>query len=220
MQVSGIVVDSIAFIADEEPVPDGLDDGVQQIDMLLIWAYSCVRRIAMVEVVYQEYFLKPRANAGIYLTAAEVEIALVHSVTAFAYSRSSGPGTAASTEEADINMALSGYRFLKDPNLELMPSDIPEAFLETPPVKFLPFLSVVSQRRPFISSKGYIGLGPGDLQVGDLVCILLGFEVPVILRQISDVVYTIINEAYVYGTMQGEFLEGDAVPNVQTFTIQ
>ncbi|OCK74390.1 hypothetical protein K432DRAFT_409900 [Lepidopterella palustris CBS 459.81] len=53
-----------------------------------------------------------------------------------------------------------------------------------------------------------LGLGPNDLEVGDLVCILLGCSVPVILRHRSNSTlmsyYEVIGECYLHGMMDGE----------------
>jgi hypothetical protein len=63
------------------------------------------------------------------------------------------------------------------------------------------------KRRLFITSKGHLGSGPAEMQMGDLICILLGFKTPVILREGSaESSYEFIGHAYVHGIMHGEGL--------------
>ncbi|KAH8681905.1 hypothetical protein BX600DRAFT_544374 [Xylariales sp. PMI_506] len=83
-------------------------------------------------------------------------------------------------------------------------------------------------RRLFKTKSGYLGLGPGSLQVGDIVCLIPGLRTPVLLRPQNDSsnwtetfrdILTIshaainakrprqaqyIGEAYVHGIMFGE----------------
>ena len=61
-------------------------------------------------------------------------------------------------------------------------------------------------RRFFRTQRGYMGLGPKDIQNGDTVSVLLGGQVPHILRKL-DHAYMLIGESYVHGVMNGEALE-------------
>jgi hypothetical protein len=77
----------------------------------------------------------------------------------------------------------------------------------------------LSWRRLFIAKKGYLAFGPLTGQVGNIVCILSGGNVPYLLRRCEDRTYLIVGECYVHGIMFGEALEeGDL--NKQTFTIK
>ena len=51
-------------------------------------------------------------------------------------------------------------------------------------------------RRLFLTRLGYLGLGPANLKIGDLVTVLPGGKVPYILRQHGDN-YTLIGEGFV-----------------------
>ena len=62
-------------------------------------------------------------------------------------------------------------------------------------------------RRMFITSRGYIGLGDGRSQAGDIVIIMLGADVPYILREGAIDQYKLIGEAYVHGIMDGQGLD-------------
>lgn len=60
--------------------------------------------------------------------------------------------------------------------------------------------------KPFITERGYIGLGPRYLQPGDALCILFGARVPHVLRPRTEGQrgYLFVGEAYVHGIMDGE----------------
>jgi len=76
-------------------------------------------------------------------------------------------------------------------------------------------------RRFFITKKGYFGFGPESCQVGDLVAVLAGGQVPYIIRPVphlSDMIratmgptletcYTILGDSYVHGIMDGEVFD-------------
>ncbi|KAI2466478.1 HET-domain-containing protein [Annulohypoxylon bovei var. microspora] len=55
----------------------------------------------------------------------------------------------------------------------------------------------------YSTKKHYIGLGPSDLRVGDLVAVLLGNEFPIVLRR-QDAHYIVVGETYTPGIMKGE----------------
>ena len=60
-------------------------------------------------------------------------------------------------------------------------------------------------RRFFTTRRGYMGLGPSDIQIGDTVVVMLGGQVPFILRTQDDA-NILIGESYVHGIMNGEAL--------------
>ncbi|KAL1599795.1 hypothetical protein SLS60_007600 [Paraconiothyrium brasiliense] len=62
-------------------------------------------------------------------------------------------------------------------------------------------------RRPFVTSGGYLGLGPKDMRKGDIVVVVSGAEVPLILRELPEGGYKLVGEAYVDGVMDGEVLD-------------
>ncbi|KAL2203444.1 hypothetical protein CC79DRAFT_1056587 [Sarocladium strictum] len=56
--------------------------------------------------------------------------------------------------------------------------------------------------------RGYLAMGPNDLQQGDVVCVLMGGAVPFILRPRGDGDgYTLIGDSYVHGIMDGELVQ-------------
>jgi hypothetical protein len=68
-------------------------------------------------------------------------------------------------------------------------------------------MEYLHNRRPFLSTKGYVGLIPAHSEPGDLICIIFGAIVPFVLRKLQNGQYELIGEAYVHGIMDGEFME-------------
>jgi hypothetical protein len=62
-------------------------------------------------------------------------------------------------------------------------------------------------RRPFISSRGHIGLGVEDVEDGDLVVVVCGVNVPLLLRSGEKGKYRLVGDAYVHGVMDGESMD-------------
>ena len=94
---------------------------------------------------------------------------------------------------------------------EDMMSEQPELYLTT--------MGTTYARKPFMTSKGYVGLGPAHLQEGDVVCILFRGTVPFILRPHPGEggSYRAVGEAYIHGIMDGEFM--NANPKEDQFTL-
>jgi hypothetical protein len=59
-------------------------------------------------------------------------------------------------------------------------------------------------RKPFVTTKGHLGLGPDHVEPGDVIAVLIGCQVPFALRKSADGKYEIVGEAYVDGIMDGE----------------
>ena len=74
-------------------------------------------------------------------------------------------------------------------------------------------------RRPFVTTTGYIGVGPAEARPGDCVYILETASTPFVLRSVQDEdttgripgpsAYKIVGEAYVDGIMYGELFHKD-----------
>jgi hypothetical protein len=71
---------------------------------------------------------------------------------------------------------------------------------------FLQKLNTILRWSIFITTKGYIGIGPRlDIRICDRICILPGCRVPLVVRKVDDH-YLLVGDAYVCGMMQGEVL--------------
>ena len=80
-----------------------------------------------------------------------------------------------------------------------------------------------NQRKFFSTHKGFFGLGPGALKVGDRVAVLLGSDVPFIIREADpdtldptmpvphDTKFKLVGECYVHGLMQGQTVRGKEI---------
>jgi hypothetical protein len=62
-------------------------------------------------------------------------------------------------------------------------------------------------RRPFITSRGYIGQSRSSIRQGDLAVVFIGCRVPFIVERDDRKQYRIIGEAYIHGIMDGEALK-------------
>jgi hypothetical protein len=83
------------------------------------------------------------------------------------------------------------------------------------------FIGMGEGRRNFLTSSGNFGMGREDLEVGDIVCVLLGCSVPMVPRKMNGY-YNFLGECYVHGIMEGEVvgaLEKGEVES-QLFTIR
>ncbi|PQE17887.1 Heterokaryon incompatibility protein [Rutstroemia sp. NJR-2017a BBW] len=63
------------------------------------------------------------------------------------------------------------------------------------------------QRSFFVTMQGRIGIGPLVTEYGDQIAILLGGEVPYVLRS-RDSITILLGESYVHGLIQGEMVQG------------
>lgn len=63
----------------------------------------------------------------------------------------------------------------------------------------------------FTTTNGYVGLAPHGTREGDLVFVILGADVPLVLRPYDDG-YELIGETYVQGVMDGEVLQMEQIP--------
>jgi hypothetical protein len=86
---------------------------------------------------------------------------------------------------------------------------------------------ICNKRKFFLTKKGFFGLGPGALMEGDFVAVLLGADVPFVIREVvgdeegsleereranmpipMDRKFHLIGECYVDGLMQGQGVKG------------
>lgn len=72
------------------------------------------------------------------------------------------------------------------------------------------------RRKICVGDRGYCGLVPDSAQVGDIVCILFGCDVPVILRECEANKFNFVGESYIHGIMNGEAVKhmrnGEVIP--------
>ena len=80
-----------------------------------------------------------------------------------------------------------------------------------------------NQRKFFTTHKGFFGLGPGALKEGDRVAVLLGSDVPFVIREADpdsldhtmpvphDTKFKLLGECYIHGLMQGQAVRGQEI---------
>ncbi|KAJ3453392.1 hypothetical protein MRS44_017639 [Fusarium solani] len=87
----------------------------------------------------------------------------------------------------------------------------PSAKFETHASSFEFIFIRLRGRSLFVTDQGLVGLGPGNLRAGDMVCALWGCRLPVLLRSLpgEDGEYTFLGPAYVDGAMSGEYALGE-----------
>jgi len=73
-------------------------------------------------------------------------------------------------------------------------------------VTFLHVHVLSAQRRLFVTKDGYMGTAPIGAQKGDRICVLLGCNVPLIIRPEGDD-FLIIGDTYICGMMNGEVMQ-------------
>ncbi|KAI1200701.1 HET-domain-containing protein [Nemania serpens] len=87
------------------------------------------------------------------------------------------------------------------------------------PVESQPFLRALfrwAHRRPFLTAGGFVGLGPAEVEPGDFVAVLDGFNACYVLRDRDPRgggEHRLVGEAYVDGVMDGEM--ADPVPDTR-----
>ena len=85
---------------------------------------------------------------------------------------------------------------------------------------FLDWIWNYCRGRTFVKTReGYIGLAPRNAQPGDQVCILLGRNMPMLLRPIANSQYQVVGECYVHGLMNGEAFLGPISEYFQPITV-
>jgi hypothetical protein len=61
----------------------------------------------------------------------------------------------------------------------------------------------------FVTRKGYMGLGPAEMQAEQVVVVMLGGRVPFVLRRQENHRYQLVGECYTHGFMKGEAVQDD-----------
>ena len=74
-------------------------------------------------------------------------------------------------------------------------------------------------RSLFTATDGYMGLAPLGTTTGDRLCILLGCEVPLVIRPQGQR-YLLVGSCYMYGMMHGEIMEDVKAGKRQVETIE
>lgn len=74
-------------------------------------------------------------------------------------------------------------------------------------------------RQVFVTQKGFLGLGPAEVEPGDVVCFLFGGNLPYVVRHLPQHEYTFLGPSYVHGIMNGEAYHGSDQIQHETFVL-
>ncbi|ORY17221.1 hypothetical protein BCR34DRAFT_621946 [Clohesyomyces aquaticus] len=69
-------------------------------------------------------------------------------------------------------------------------------------------------KRPFISTIGYVGMGPSYTSTGDIIVVLAGASIPFIIRPLGEGKYRFLGQCYCDGIMEGEIVTEDRRENI------
>ncbi|KAH8765275.1 heterokaryon incompatibility protein-domain-containing protein [Hyaloscypha sp. PMI_1271] len=124
--------------------------------------------------------------------------------------------TAASLLTIQVNDGSDETRLLNSELLALIMSDeVQTAFDPYDAAKFCGEIGAKAcGRKPFVTKKGHLGLGLDHIEPGDAVAVVIGCQVPFVLRKSMGERYKIIGEAYVDGIMDGEAVVGREIVGV------
>lgn len=68
-----------------------------------------------------------------------------------------------------------------------------------------------------VTLQGYVGMAPRAARKGDLICVVLGYSVPAVLRRRDDSTFEFVGECYMQGFMEGQALQDNH--QIETFDI-
>jgi hypothetical protein len=83
-------------------------------------------------------------------------------------------------------------------------------------IEKISYFNVMTRQRercPFVTEKGFAGLGPDSMRDGDVAVVLAGAKFPYILRKMDSKqeTWSLVGHAYVQGIMYGEYMEQNPV---------
>lgn len=118
------------------------------------------------------------------------------------------------------------FELLKD--VQAPPSDNSTATLDefNPKDSYYNMMDHQDGTRPFLGEGGYIGLVPQLSEKGDVIVIFRGARFPCVLRKTNTGAYRysrkgyeIVGEAYVYGVMDGEYVQKQGLAKWEDFEL-
>lgn len=81
--------------------------------------------------------------------------------------------------------------------------------------------ATLAGRSIFVTRKGMLGIGPKNVQKGDIVCVLFGGDVPFILREVdrSQRTNILVGDTYIQGLMYGEAVHDPSLGSKRWFSL-
>jgi hypothetical protein len=81
-----------------------------------------------------------------------------------------------------------------------------ETILDTDGGHYQCSTETMSGKRPFLTKKGHLGMGPPMMMSGDVVVVLMGSRIPFVLRPGEHGNFAFTGDAYCDGVMDGELI--------------
>jgi hypothetical protein len=144
---------------------------------------------------------RERGVPGIYGSIEAAKEAHWWSLTALSDLRIKGKGTA-------LLLGPQGGVVKREPTLEAWEVEYEDMVVNSGfNIEFVAMCSrTMSGRQTMLGRKGFVVTGPETALAGDLVVVLLGCDIPVLLRKDGDEV-RLVGECYCHGIMKGEMME-------------
>jgi len=144
---------------------------------------------------------REREVPGIYGSIEAAKEAHWWSLTALSDLRIKGKGTA-------FLLGPQGGVVKREPTLEAWEVEYEDMVVNSGfNIEFVAMCSrTMSGRQTMIGRKGFVVAGPDAALVGDMVVVLLGCDIPVLLRKDGDEV-RLVGECYCHRIMKGEMME-------------
>ncbi|KAF2275964.1 HET-domain-containing protein [Westerdykella ornata] len=77
----------------------------------------------------------------------------------------------------------------------------------------------MTNKRPFITKDGYVGLGPRCMTPGDVVVVFCGATIPYVIRPMEEGSFRFIGECYCDGIMDGEIVDQRSKEDKEDFLL-
>jgi hypothetical protein len=75
-------------------------------------------------------------------------------------------------------------------------------------------------KRLAILDSGFIGLVPGESNIGDAVYIFMGCNLPLVVRNINSSYHRIVGESYFHGVTEGELMDDVGVQSLESIILE
>lgn len=106
---------------------------------------------------------------------------------------SRNPQLGRATFEAEFQLSITAGKFSAEPSsASQLISHTSRQYTETrtAPAEYQAYLAAreatCANRASFVTASGHFGIGPPDLRVGNEVCVVIGIQVPIILRTVGS----------------------------------
>jgi hypothetical protein len=75
-------------------------------------------------------------------------------------------------------------------------------------------------KRLAILNSGFIGLVPGESNMGDAVYVFMGCSLPLVVRKINSSYHRMVGESYFHGVTEGELMDDVGVQSLESIILE